>query len=193
MAVTRTPVTPGRDGGAQKLGKTPTAATKEEKPKVGRQKVVRQKDPVGFMVKFLCVMFCLLGVARVLFGPFPLETRMWEKRAKFLEDRSLFRAEQKVRELKMKQSLPLIFAAGEGDFLEVQRLLEQGADIGQVTSAGETALHVSGIKGDPRVVDLLIKNGADVNARAKGGAYLKMTPLHWATVRAFPTQHIPPP
>ena len=168
MAVTRTPVTPGRDGGAQKLGKTPTAATKEEKPKVGRQKVVRQKDPVGFMVKFLCVMFCLLGVARVLFGPFPLETRMWEKRAKFLEDRSLFRAEQKVRELKMKQSLPLIFAAGEGDFLEVQRLLEQGADIGQVTSAGETALHVSGIKGDPRVVDLLIKNGADVNARASG-------------------------
>ena len=171
----RTPAKPAKE--AKKASKQTKTLAKDSK--VVRQKVVRQKDPVGFMVRYLFVLFIVLGVTRAAFGPFPLEKRMWAKRADFLEKRAEFRAQQKVREEEMKQTLPLIFAAGEGDLPEVQRLLAEGVDINQVTLAGESVLHVSGIKGNPEVVDALIKAGADVNARTRGGTYLKMTPLHW--------------
>ena len=63
--------------GAKSKAKTPA------KPKsAGKVKVVRQKDPVGFMVKYLLITFCVLGATRLLFGPFPLETRVLEKRAR---------------------------------------------------------------------------------------------------------------
>ena len=44
---------------------------------------------------------------------------------------------------------------------------------------GETPLHVAGIKGDLDTIRILLKAGADPNARTAGGQYLKMTPLAW--------------
>jgi hypothetical protein len=153
-----------------------TPAKKEPK-----EKFVKQKDPVGFMVKYLFVTFCVLGLTRLLFGAFPLETRMWERRAKWIEERRAFMELKEQKADVLRNKAPLVFAAGEGDFEECQRLLRTGVDVMQRTDAGETALHTVGMKGNPEIARLLIQAGADVNARTNGGPYLKMTPLHWMT------------
>ena len=74
---------------------------------------------------------------------------------------------------------PLIFAAGEGDAAAVERLLAAGADVHQLSADGETALHVSAIKGDLRTAQLLLDAGAEVDARTPRGSTIYMTPTMW--------------
>ncbi len=180
MAMTRG--TPAKASAAKDSAGAKSKAKTPAKPKsAGKVKVVRQKDPIGFMVKYLLVTFCVLGATRLLFGPFPLETRVLEKRARWIEERRAFVEAKREKEEALKRVAPLVFAAGEGDLEETQRLLRLGEDVAQRTAAGETALHTAGIRGNPEVVHALIQAGADVNARTNGGTYLKMTPLHWMT------------
>jgi hypothetical protein len=73
----------------------------------------------------------------------------------------------------------LFEAAETGDLETVRRLIHNGGvniEWKNPTN-GNTALHIATIKGHIPVVDFLIKNGANVNAKANYGT----TPLHCAT------------
>ena len=74
---------------------------------------------------------------------------------------------------------PLLDAAGEGDLVKVQELLEDGFPVNARSSTGETALHVAGIKCVEGVARALLDAGADVNAKTDPGPAMEMTPLHW--------------
>ena len=75
---------------------------------------------------------------------------------------------------------PLIYAAGEGDSTKVAELIAAGTDCMQRSKDGETALHVSAVRGNLDTVRHLLKCGAEVDARTPRGGTLYMTPLMWA-------------
>src|SRR5688572_24939484 len=62
---------------------------------------------------------------------------------------------------------PLLRAAAFGSAADVQRLLEDGADLKAATSGGLTALHLA--VGDARKVRILLDREADVHARSALG------------------------
>jgi ankyrin repeat protein len=64
-------------------------------------------------------------------------------------------------------------AAGRGDLKKVQRLLGNGARVNGRDSGGKTALHFAAQSKNVLVVDVLVRAGADVNAKADGD----VTPL----------------
>ena len=69
---------------------------------------------------------------------------------------------------------PLHRAAEAGDIRQVERLIEQGADVNSKNYRLRlTPLHLAGGKGHRAVVERLIANGADVNVRIGNG----ITPL----------------
>uniref|UniRef100_A0A7S0ZVA1 Uncharacterized protein n=1 Tax=Noctiluca scintillans TaxID=2966 RepID=A0A7S0ZVA1_NOCSC len=79
-----------------------------------------------------------------------------------------------------RDTLPLIWAAGEGASEQVQELLDAGHSVSERTADGESTLHVAAIQGDIATVRALLAARADVNARTNKGKMLSMTPLHWA-------------
>jgi len=75
-------------------------------------------------------------------------------------------------------------AAAQGDIEAIKQHLDAGADINGtfvasgVPGSGGTPLHLAALTGQERVIEFLLEEGADINARADdehGG-----TPLHWA-------------
>ncbi|XP_078440176.1 phytochrome-interacting ankyrin-repeat protein 1-like [Wolffia australiana] len=76
----------------------------------------------------------------------------------------------------------LHIGARKGDFKEVKRLLEEGADAGVPAwgpkSQGVTPLHLAAEGGHLKVMDILLEHGADIDARTKGAC--GWTPLHVA-------------
>lgn len=58
---------------------------------------------------------------------------------------------------------PLYYAAGDGDLKVVETLVELQADVGSRSRYG-AAIHNSVAHGHKKIVELLIANGADVNA-----------------------------
>jgi len=73
----------------------------------------------------------------------------------------------------------LVRAAGRGDLAEVTRLLASGEDPNGADDYQLTALHGAAKKGHARIVSLLLRHGAKVNASAT--ALHGETPLHYAS------------
>lgn len=77
---------------------------------------------------------------------------------------------------------PLHVAARKGDLKEVQRLLDNGADVNEPSSGhkglGTTALHLAATGGHLEVMNELLERGANIEARTRGGC--GWTPLHLA-------------
>jgi len=80
------------------------------------------------------------------------------------------------------QSTPLHFAAGDCPAIVIAALIKAGADVNVTPLCSErgannrTPLYVACERSDVEPAKVLIRNGADVNARASHG----ITPLDWA-------------
>jgi len=66
-------------------------------------------------------------------------------------------------------------AAKAGSLSEVKRLIVEGADVNDDTTRQETPLHAAAANGNKEIIELLIANGAIVDANKPG-----YTPLTWA-------------
>lgn len=106
-----------------------------------------------------------IGVARNLFGFDGGKKRKTRK----MKNKYTLSKKQKGGDLNSE----LLEASMEGDLEMVKRLLEQGADINQANSAGDTPLYVASEMGHVEVVRILIENGADINQAESNG----QTPL----------------
>ena len=71
-------------------------------------------------------------------------------------------------------------AAADGDILNVRLHISKGAELNAKNERGHTPLHEAAFRGRKDVAELLIAEGADVNARARG--WSDLTPLHCATL-----------
>src|SRR5260370_35946339 len=83
-----------------------------------------------------------------------------------------------VRAVDDKESLWA--AARRCDVKAVDALLAKGVDVNSKTGYGATALSFAADKGHLAVVQLLIKNKANVNTK---DSFYNATPLTWATMR----------
>src|SRR3954471_14925347 len=77
--------------------------------------------------------------------------------------------------------MPLIEAAYEGNTVQVQSLIEAGADINEKDAAGRTALMIAANRGHTYVVQLLLERGADAGVRDNNG----VTAMEAAESRGF--------
>ena len=73
---------------------------------------------------------------------------------------------------------PLHDAASNGDLAGVQAELDKGVDVDEGDDSWPeiTPLHYAALQGQKEIVELLIDNSADVNAKAYNGE----TPLDWS-------------
>src|SRR5258705_985196 len=69
-------------------------------------------------------------------------------------------------------------AVEKGDRKQVERLLQDGADVNARTESGETVLHYAAFPKDAWFAAALIKAGADPRATNSAGE----TPLFWAAL-----------
>ena len=74
-------------------------------------------------------------------------------------------------------SMDIWTAAGTGNIGAVKKHLDAGVDVNASNFAGWTPLHRAAIKGHTQIIQLLIANGADVNAKHDA---FGTTPLHYA-------------
>jgi ankyrin repeat protein len=62
-----------------------------------------------------------------------------------------------------------ITALKQGDTKQLQKLIDRGFDINTKFPYGLSMLHSAAYYGSPEIVELLLKNGADVNAQNEDG------------------------
>jgi uncharacterized protein len=74
--------------------------------------------------------------------------------------------------------LSLFEACAAGEFDAVERLLGSGSAVNDFSDDGWTPLHLAAFFGHPKIVELLLANGADVTARSRNAN--GNTPLHAA-------------
>jgi ankyrin repeat protein len=86
---------------------------------------------------------------------------------------------RRQREAAQRAGQVLLQATEAGDVLQMEVLLDQGAQVNARNAHGWTPLHVAAAGGDPAVIALLLQHGADVHARSHIGT----TPLDNATTR----------
>ena len=137
---------------AKTTAKTPARSTRASAKK---DKPHKPKDPVGFLLKYLLVVFLFIGVARVFNGPFPMELRLKEniaaKRAELFERAEHARATKEKIQAATPSSSPPERATST-------RCAASWTPVTMSWSAppGETPLHASGIRGAPEVVEALL-------------------------------------
>ncbi|MEM6963405.1 MAG: glutaminase A [Bacteroidota bacterium] len=91
-------------------------------------------------------------------------------------DSLLFEVDKKIDprrkkyETKVNEVMSLIFAASNGDLEEVKRLHAIGVNLSQGDYDNRTALHLAVAENQTAVIDYLVKNGADKNAKDRWGA-----------------------
>ena len=81
-------------------------------------------------------------------------------------------------ELRERKNTALLAAASHGDVSEVQRLINEGADVQLGDNAGWPPIIWAAREGHNEVVKLLLEHGANPNVVETGNS--NMTPLHWA-------------
>lgn len=74
---------------------------------------------------------------------------------------------------------PLVLASHSGEGAFAAFLLEEGADPSHM-GAGYTALHAAVLRGDERLVEALLRHGADPNVRLETGTPQRRTSADWA-------------
>ncbi|CAD7697559.1 unnamed protein product [Ostreobium quekettii] len=96
----------------------------------------------------------------------------------------------KLRDLRLLMDSPntadeqaLIMAATDGDFEEVERLLNEGVDIEVRTARDSTPLMLAAFMGHLEIVELLIDEGARINSTDID----ERTPLHYASQKNHTT------
>eukprot|EP01024_Parvocaulis_polyphysoides_P048309 TRINITY_DN4597_c0_g1_i2.p3 TRINITY_DN4597_c0_g1~~TRINITY_DN4597_c0_g1_i2.p3 ORF type:complete len:170 (+),score=26.14 TRINITY_DN4597_c0_g1_i2:194-703(+) len=72
----------------------------------------------------------------------------------------------------------LKWAAREGNIVDTQNALQNGAQVKYEYAGGSTALHLASANGHEQVCQILLDAGSDPNAKNQNGS----TPLHWAAV-----------
>jgi len=70
-------------------------------------------------------------------------------------------------------------AVSDGDVARIEEFLRKGVNVNARNALGQTPLHRAASGGRADVAEMLIKRGADVNARE---GWLAQTPLHWAAI-----------
>ncbi|MCC6003743.1 MAG: ankyrin repeat domain-containing protein [Thermofilum sp.] len=70
-------------------------------------------------------------------------------------------------------------AVSDGDIAKIEELLRKGVSVNARNALGQTPLHRAASSGRADIAEMLIKRGADVNARE---GWLAQTPLHWAAI-----------
>ena len=91
---------------------------------------------------------------------------------------------QIAAELANKQSTDELLAAViRGDEEAVIRLLDHGTDVNSIDGNHLTALHYAAMHAKPRMIDILISYGADVDYYDLKGGF---TPLHWVVINCHP-------
>lgn len=80
-------------------------------------------------------------------------------------------------------SKSLLNAVKSNDLKLAQQLINDGEDVNQVDSTGNSLLIVSSADGNPEMVKLLLDNGADIKAVDSG---MKATALHAAAYLGYP-------
>ena len=83
-----------------------------------------------------------------------------------------------------RRQTPLLYAAANGKTTAVRMMLERGADVGVVTTNGQTVLHLaSSVVDDPELTRLLLDYNAPLNTRQTA---LDLTPLDLARLSQRP-------
>lgn len=72
----------------------------------------------------------------------------------------------------------LFEAVRKGEYEEVEKIIDEGADLKATSTFGDTFLHFAAMEGRTEVAELLIKKGCYVATRDKIGR----TPLYWAEI-----------
>jgi len=77
--------------------------------------------------------------------------------------------EKKPREQSAESIKVLFYAIEKGNLLYAQKVLSQNFDPNMIAESGYTPLMYAAARGDPKMVDLLVRNGANVNMVGKDG------------------------
>jgi len=77
--------------------------------------------------------------------------------------------EKKPREQSAESIKVLFYAIEKGNLLYAQKVLSQNFDPNMIAESGYTPLMYAAARGDAKMVDLLIRNGANVNMVGKDG------------------------
>ena len=135
-----------------------------ERPKAMHRNALRE---LIVFTATIIVLGLIFGAVHLLFGESQEPLHRALDRHKYDEAVQLIRLSTDVNAPNVEGELPLVLAADDlsADAYDVVReLLLHGARVNETDSNGHTALHQAAYHGNMAVADLLLRNGADINA-----------------------------
>eukprot|EP00252_Welwitschia_mirabilis_P004144 TRINITY_DN14367_c0_g1_i3.p1 TRINITY_DN14367_c0_g1~~TRINITY_DN14367_c0_g1_i3.p1 ORF type:complete len:437 (-),score=71.32 TRINITY_DN14367_c0_g1_i3:101-1411(-) len=94
-------------------------------------------------------------------------------------DRETSLSDEIVDESSVADGLELLYLANKGDSEGIKDLLDNGMDVNSKDFDSRTALHVAACEGHVDVVNLLIRRGANVNAKDRWGSTPLADAIHY--------------